>query len=141
MKYFFFLILTIAGFTEVYAQSSIVKGKILEYGKQEAIPYANILLLSVQDSAQVYGTISEIDGEFELANVREGTYLFKIQYLGYKDYFRTLEVNSDLDLGSLSTQEQATDLGEVLVTTRRSTGTATSMRSTAGTSRMRRWSA
>ena len=123
MKYLFFLILTISGFSKVYSQTSTVKGKILEYGKEEAIPYANILLLSVQDSAQVYGTISEIDGEFELANVREGTYLFKIQYLGYKDYFRTLEVNSNLDLGSLSIQEEATDLGEVLVTSRRSTGT------------------
>ena len=123
MKYLLFLILTISGFSKVYSQTSTVKGKILEYGKEEAIPYANILLLSVQDSAQVYGTISEIDGEFELANVREGTYLFKIQYLGYKDYFRTIEVNSNLDLGSLSIQEEATDLGEVLVTSRRSTGT------------------
>ncbi len=123
MKYLFFLILTVSGFTEVHSQTSVVRGKILEYGKEEAIPYANVLLLSVQDSAQVYGTISEIDGEFELANVREGTYLFKIQYLGYKDYFRTLEVNSNLDLGSLSLQEQATDLGEVVVTSRRSTGT------------------
>jgi len=123
MKYLFFLILTIGGFTEVYSQSSIVKGKVLEYGKQDPIPYANILLLSVQDSAQLYGTISEIDGEFELANVREGTYLFKIQYLGYKDFFSTLEVKSDVDLGSLSLQEQATDLGEVVVVSRRSSGT------------------
>ncbi|GAA0880983.1 outer membrane beta-barrel protein [Algoriphagus jejuensis] len=123
MKYLFFLILTIGGFTTGYSQSSIVKGKILEYGKQDPIPYANILLLSVRDSAQAYGTISEIDGEFEIANVREGTYLFKIQYLGYKNYFRTLEVNSNVDLGSLSIQEEATDLGEVVVTSRRSTGT------------------
>src|SRR5690606_39155100 len=121
MKYLFFLILTIGGFTEVHSQSSIVKGKVLEYGKQDPIPYANILLLSVQDSAQLYGTISEIDGEFELANVREGTYLFKIQYLGYKDFFSTLEVKSDVDLGSLSLQEQATDLGEVVVVSTRST--------------------
>lgn len=123
MKYLFFLILTVIGFTEAYSQSSVVRGKILEYGKQEAIPYANILLLSVQDSAQVYGTISEIDGEFEIANVREGTYLFKIQYLGYKDFFRTLEINSNLDLGSLSIQEEATDLGEVVVSAQRSSGT------------------
>jgi hypothetical protein len=123
MKYFLFLILITVSFSEAYSQSSVVKGKILEYGKQEPIPYANILLLSVQDSAQVYGTVSEIDGEFEITDVREGTYLFKIQYLGYKDFFNTLEVKSNIDLGSLSIQEEATDLGEVVVVSRRSSGT------------------
>jgi hypothetical protein len=64
-----------------------------------------------------------MDGEFEMNSVREGTYLFKIQYLGYKDFYKTLNVNSNQDLGSLSIQEQATDLNEVVISTRRSTGT------------------
>lgn len=106
-----------------FSQSFTVKGRVFEYGKQDPIPYANILLLSVSDSSQVYGTISEMDGEFEMGNVREGNYLFKIQYLGYQDFFKTILVSSNYDFGTLSIQEEATALGEVVVSTRRSTGT------------------
>ncbi len=123
MKYLFFLIFAIGSVSVGFSQSYTVKGKVLEYGKKDPIPYANILLLSISDSSQVYGTISEMDGEFEMNNVRNGTYIFKIQYLGYRNYFRTLEVNSTTDLGALSIQEEATSLGEVVVSTRRSTGT------------------
>jgi hypothetical protein len=123
MKHLFLLIFSLSIITSGFSQSYTVKGKIFEYGKQDPIPYANVLLLSVSDSSQVYGTISEIDGEFEMANVREGNYLFKIQYLGYQNFFRTLEVNSNVDLGTLSIQEEATALSEVVVSTRRSTGT------------------
>lgn len=111
-----------AAWSSAHAQNFSVKGKIFEYGKKDPIPYANILLLSVSDSSQVYGTISEMDGEFEIANVREGNYLFKIQYLGYKDFFKTLEVNSNIDLGTLSIQEEATALSEVVISTTRATG-------------------
>ncbi|HSF56411.1 MAG TPA: outer membrane beta-barrel protein [Algoriphagus sp.] len=123
MKYLFLFLFAFVAVNVGYSQSYSVKGKVFEYGKQDPIPYANILLLSVSDSSQVYGTISEMDGEFEMTNVREGNYLFKIQYLGYKNVFKTIEVNSNYDLGTLSIQEEATALGEVVVSTRRSTGT------------------
>lgn len=123
MKYLYLFLFSFLTFSHSFSQSYMVKGKVLEYGKQDPIPYANILLLSTSDSSQVYGTISEMDGEFEIGNVREGNYLFKIQYLGYRNYFRTILVNSNLDLGTLSIQEEATSLGEVVVSTRRSTGT------------------
>ena len=105
------------------AQTFTVKGKILEYGKQDAIPYANVLLMTVSDSSQVSGTISELDGEFELSGIRDGEYLFKIQYLGYQDYFKLVKVSSNIDLGSISLREEATALGEVVVAARRATGT------------------
>ena len=123
MKYLLLILFSFGTICLGFSQSHTVKGKIFEYGKQDPIPYANVLLLSVSDSSQVYGTISEGDGEFEIANVREGNYLFKIQYLGYQNYFKTLEVNSNIDLGTISIQEEATALSEVVVSTRRSTGT------------------
>lgn len=105
------------------AQTFSVKGKVFEYGKTDPIPYANVLLLTVSDSSQVSGTITEIDGEFELTGIREGQYLFKIQYLGYQNYFKTLLVSSNQDLGKISLKEEATALNEVVVAARRSTGT------------------
>lgn len=105
-----------------WAQTFTVKGKVLEAGKTDPIPYANILLLTVSDSSQVAGTISDIDGEFEISGVRDGDYLFKVQYLGYQNYFKSLRVNSNIDLGTINIREEATALGEVVVAARRSTG-------------------
>lgn len=122
MKYFLFFFSFNVLIGAVNAQNFSVKGNIQEYGKTTAVPYANILILSLSDSSQVTGTISDIDGEFDLAAVREGDYLFKIQYLGYQNYYRTIEVNQNLDLGTISILEESTDLGEVVVAARRSSG-------------------
>lgn len=122
MKYLLFILLSFASVYQVSAQTFTVKGKVLEFGKDDPIPYANVLIMAVSDSSQVSGTISELDGEFELTGIREGQYLFKIQYLGYQNYFRTLTINSNLDLGKISIKEEATALNEVIVAARRSTG-------------------
>lgn len=122
MKYLLIIALSFVTFLEVNAQTYTVKGKVLEFGKEDPIPYANILLMTVSDSSQVSGTISELDGEFELTGIREGQYLLKIQYLGYQNYFRTLLVDSNQDLGKISIKEEATALNEVIVAARRSTG-------------------
>jgi hypothetical protein len=123
MKYLFTLVFSFAVLSTAWSQTFTVKGKIIEAGKNESVPYANVLLLTVSDSSQVSGTISDIDGEFELTGIRDGDYLFKIQYLGYQNYFKSLRVNGNIDLGSIGIREVATDLGEVVVAARRSSGT------------------
>lgn len=123
MKYILLIVCSLIGISAIQAQTFTVKGKILELGKTDPVPYANVLLLTVTDSSQVVGTISDIDGEFELTGVRDGDYIFKIQYLGYQNYFKSLRVNSNMDLGSINIREEATDLGEIVVAARRSSGT------------------
>lgn len=122
MKYLVAILFVLSSLS-LAAQTFSVKGKVFEYGKTDPIPYANVLLLTVSDSSQVSGTITEIDGEFELTGIREGQYLFKIQYLGYQNYFKTLLVSSNQDLGKISLKEETTALNEVVVAARRSTGT------------------
>lgn len=122
MKYLFSVVFAFCSFFFSHAQTFTIKGKVVEYGKDEAIPYANVLLLSASDSSQVKGTITEVDGEFEITAVREGQYLLKIQYLGYQNFFKTLLVDSNLDLSKISLKEEATALNEVVVAARRSTG-------------------
>jgi len=123
MKY---LILTITLFffmLGLQAQTYSLKGTILDASKSEPIPYANILLLRVADSTQVAGTISEVNGKFEIPSIKGGSYLYKIQYLGYQTLFRTLEIQSDVQLGTLMLREEAQALSEVIVAASRSAGT------------------
>ncbi|MDA0314458.1 MAG: outer membrane beta-barrel protein [Bacteroidetes bacterium] len=122
MKYLF---LTIALFFVVLglqAQTYSLKGTVLEAGKSEPIAYVNILLLRVSDSTQVAGTISEVDGQFEIKSIKEGIYLFKIQYLGYQILFRTLDLQSDTQLGILFLREEEQALSEVVVAANRAAG-------------------
>jgi len=122
MKY---LIITITLFFSIHwaqAQTYSLKGILLESGKSEPIPYANILLLRVSDSSQVAGTISEVDGHFEISSIKGDLYLFKVQYLGYQTLFRTLAIQSDLQLGTIALKEEEQSLSEVIVAARRATG-------------------
>jgi hypothetical protein len=122
MKYLLLTIALFFGLLGVQAQTYSLKGTLLEAGKSEPIAYANILLLRVSDSTQVAGTISEVDGQFEINSIKEGVYLFKIQYLGFQVLYRTLDIQSDTQLGTLSLREEEQALSEVIVAARRATG-------------------
>jgi hypothetical protein len=90
---------------------------------KESIPNATILLLNFSDSIQVDGMISDLDGNFTLDNIKEGEYLMKVQYLGFENLFRNIQLHRDLDLGNVMIRETATDLGEVTISARMATGT------------------
>lgn len=105
-----------------FSQRYTLKGKVIEASSSESVPNATILLLAVSDSAQVDGIISDFDGNFEINEVVEGEYIFKVQYLGYQNYARLIQIADNLDLGTIRLREEATALNEVTVSARRATG-------------------
>lgn len=122
MKLHLVLFFFIGVCTTAFSQSHSIKGKIIDSGSNQSVPNATILLLSFSDSVQVDGMISDLDGNFDMQEIKEGEYLLKVQYLGYQDLFETIDVSKDLDLGNLMLMETATELGEVTISARRSTG-------------------
>jgi len=123
MKYLILFLFSLLIIQSTVAQSFSIKGIIRESDTQEPLPFVNILLLSSNDSSQVGGTVSDIDGRFEMTNVRRGSYLVRVQSMGYAEYSKGVEVNSSIDMGTLYVRESATDLSEVVIEARRSTGT------------------
>ncbi len=123
MKYSLVLFLFFSSFLTGLTQTYSIKGKVIDGRSKESIPNATILLLSFSDSIQVDGMISDLDGNFTLDNIKEGEYLMKVQYLGFENLFRNIQLQGDLDLGNLMIRETATALGEVTISARRSTGT------------------
>ena len=59
-----------------------VSGKLIDENSQP-LPYANVILLSLPDSAFVSGTISGEDGSFTLGTTSENQ-IVKISSIGYK---------------------------------------------------------
>ncbi|MEB2779849.1 outer membrane beta-barrel protein [Algoriphagus sp. C2-6-M1] len=117
--YLFILFLSIC---QVSAQTYSIKGRVKQAGTEITIPNATILIQSLPDSVQIDGMISDLDGEFEITNIKNGEYLLKIQYLGYENLFKSIHVTEDLDVGVLGLKEEATSLDEVTISARRAQG-------------------
>ncbi len=111
---YFFLFISAATYS--YAQTTSVKGKVVDETKQPAIG-SSLLLLNQTDSSLVKGTVADIDGNFVLENVPGNTsYILKVLSLGYKPYFKTVKVQGDsINLGTIALLQNATNLKEVLV--------------------------
>lgn len=122
MKYLFYLFFFLFSISQLSAQTYSIRGKVKQAGTEITIPNATVLIQNLPDSVQVEGMISDLDGEFEIANIREGEYLLKIQYLGFENLYKSIHVTQDLDLGVLGLKEQATALDEVTISARRSQG-------------------
>lgn len=122
MKFYLYLIFFFSTITISFSQTYTIQGIVKQAGSEITIPNATIVLQSLPDSIQVDGMISDLDGNFEIKNVKPAEYLMKIQYLGYENLFKTIHVTKDLDLGVLSISEQATALDEVMISARRSQG-------------------
>jgi hypothetical protein len=77
--------------------------------KGEPMPYVNVVLLSLPDSAFVQGAMTDMDGVFKIeTEVSEG--LFKVTSVGYQ----TLYINADENL-TIQMKEDAQLLSEVVV--------------------------
>lgn len=122
MKQYLYLLFLILSISQVSAQTYSIKGRVKQAGTEITIPNATILIQSLPDSVQVDGMISDLDGEFEITDIKNGEYLLKIQYLGYENLFKSINVTQDLDVGVLNLREEARSLDEVTISARRSQG-------------------
>ena len=87
-----------------------VSGKLIDENSQP-LPYANVVLLSLPDSAFVSGTISGEDGTFTLKETSSDQ-IVKISSMGYKTVYKpTIPTH----IGIVQLVSDAQQLGEVVV--------------------------
>ena len=83
-------------------------GRVID-AQGEPMPYVNVVLLSLPDSAFVQGAMTDVDGVFKIVtDVNQG--LFKVTSVGYK----TLYLNAGNDL-TIQMKEDTQLVGEVVV--------------------------
>lgn len=114
--YFFVFIATAA-----QAQNSKVtlSGLVRDGKNKTALPYVNITLNTVKDSAFIAGTISDEDGKFSIPDIASGNYLLVVTYIGYSSKIQPVQVghlSNFLDLGNIELTPEATSLSAVTVT-------------------------
>ncbi len=94
-----------------FAKTQDWGGRVIDE-KGEPMPYVNVVLLSLPDSAFVQGAMTDEQGVFKIVtNVNNG--LFKVTSVGYQ----TLYINAGHDL-TIQMKEETQTLGEVVVKSR-----------------------
>lgn len=120
-----FILVLVASFLSLsaYSQQKLsIQGTVESASDQSTFPGATVMLLNPADSSLVQGVITDFEGGFKIENISPGNYLFRIQFVGYKDYYQALNLQQNLNMGNIPIEETTTTLGEVLVTGKRPVG-------------------
>jgi outer membrane receptor protein involved in Fe transport len=96
--------IAIALFFPICLEAQSIKGKITDKANKEAIGFANVFLFKKDAPTQaVNGAMTEENGSFEIKNVAAGSYILRVQMIGYKDLQREVEVTiTDITLNDLA---------------------------------------
>ncbi|MBC9797078.1 outer membrane beta-barrel protein [Sinomicrobium weinanense] len=104
--------------TFLFSQNTVdIRGTIIDAADQSPLESATVYLTTQKDSTVLDYTISNRKGSFSLEVRKTDQPAFiKISFIGYKLYSKSLEnLNSSVDLGTITLAENADELAEVVV--------------------------
>jgi outer membrane cobalamin receptor len=123
-----FVLFTVILFTGLFStifagglfDKGIIKGEIMDSSTNTPLQFANIILYHSKDTSFAVGTASGTTGEFILHNVTEGTYLLKVNLLGYTNKFvsgiKIMKNQAIFDAGTIILSKAALEIKGVQVT-------------------------
>jgi outer membrane receptor protein involved in Fe transport len=100
-----------------------ITGSIIDPGTNEGVGYATISLRKAGSEKIINGTLSDENGDFKLADIKDGTYDVEISFLGYETKLMpgielTLK-DPDVSLGDIQLAQDNVVLDEVQITEKR----------------------
>lgn len=118
-RYLLMLLLILFSPMAFAQQSGVnVTGSVVEQGSDSPIEQATVRLLNVKDSAMVRGVVSARNGSFTLKNVKKGSYLLHVTFVGYDPLYQPLQITgkkNPVNVGKLELSDGAIELGEAIV--------------------------
>lgn len=100
------------------AQSTLkLKGKIIS--EKAPLEWANVSVTNSEGKI-INGTTSKSDGSFEII-LKSGLYKIAISLLGFTDYEKEISLEKDTELNTIILKQTATDLGEIVIQSRKNT--------------------
>ncbi|MEA9412124.1 outer membrane beta-barrel family protein [Flavobacterium sp. PL02] len=100
------------------AQTSFkLNGKIAD--EKTAVAWTDVVILN-QDGKIINGATTKEDGSFELI-LNKGSYKVKISSQGYSEFDKEITIEKDTNLGLIILKENVTNLGEVVIQSRKNT--------------------
>ncbi|MHC1707457.1 MAG: carboxypeptidase-like regulatory domain-containing protein [Bacteroidales bacterium] len=107
------------------AQTGSLKGVISDKKTNETVIGANVLIVGTQT-----GVVSDINGNFQINNLKPGKYNVQVSFISYKTrVFEKVIINAEkvTDLGRIELEEESTSIKGVTIQERRKTDTEISM--------------
>ncbi len=115
MKKFITVAIALFVTSTLFAQTSTVKGNLIDSYSAEGVIGAIVELAPLNSSKQPVLTTSGYDGAFTFNSMSYGDYLIKASYMGYNDYVDTIKINSPrLILDKLRIKEASTQIDAVV---------------------------
>src|SRR5574344_1998430 len=98
-----FVFLSMLIVCSAYAQKRVITGKVVEKDTKNVVAQTTVQLLKT-DSSFVGGTVTTNSGTFNLNVPKNGSYIVKISYVGYKTVFHAVNVSSTnpVSLGTIT---------------------------------------
>jgi hypothetical protein len=101
-------------------QEFSVNGKVFD-ANNNPISFANIVLLSKQDSTIVSGTSSNDLGDFYLKEMQPNSYILKISFVGFHDYSKEIKVDKNIALPYVVLKESKQSIEEISIVVKKPT--------------------
>ena len=117
---FAFTILCVLLSASVFGQQFSITGKIIDETNQP-VSYANIVLLTIQDSTIVTGTTSDDFGKFSLNELYSSHYIVKVSFIGFEDFTQSIMLNENTEIETIILKESTESLSEVELTYKKPT--------------------
>ncbi len=120
MRLKLFLGTLLIGFLSGFSQELQITGSITDASRQP-IPFANIILETLDGSQPTTGTVSDDQGMFSFNDLIAAMYRIEIRYLGFKTKSLDLNLTQSTALGSIILIEDTQELDGVTVMAKRPT--------------------
>ncbi|MBR1521470.1 MAG: TonB-dependent receptor [Bacteroidaceae bacterium] len=88
-----FLSLLFLCVSTVAFSQTLLRGKVIDSENGEALMRSTVLVMTTDTAKMVTGGTTNEDGSFSIKNVKDGTYVVKISYIGYHNFFRQVTIN------------------------------------------------
>ncbi len=96
------------------SQAYEVSGSVRD-GEGQVVPFANVILMQVNDSSLVKGTSADENGIFRIPDIPPDLYYIQARYFGYRSTAIPLDIKNDIRLGALFMELEGEKLDEVIV--------------------------
>ncbi|WP_052172465.1 TonB-dependent receptor domain-containing protein [Psychroserpens jangbogonensis] len=97
-----------------YGQSLSVSGTVID-ADNNPIEFANVIILSEDESEILKGTSTDHRGYFNILNLETNTYIIKVSYIGFDDFNQKIVLSGNLDLQTIQLNQVSETLDEVSI--------------------------
>lgn len=77
--------------TKESSKASVI-GKVYDSEEGQPLISCSVMLMTADTTKMVSGGVTKNDGAFEIKNISDGTYIMKISYVGYHNWYRPIIV-------------------------------------------------